>query len=83
MLPTVRQESEVRCVLKILWSINSEDQNHSGQIKLRVCRLATDQKLGCTTGSGELGAMGPSKHDSIDNTDSFYGQPVKNRSDDS
>ena len=40
-------------------------------------------KVGCTTGSGELGAMGPSKHDSIDNTDSFYGQPVKNRSDDS
>ena len=33
--------------------------------------------LGCTTGSGELGAMGASKHDSIDNTDSFYGQPVK------
>ena len=27
--------------------------------------------------------MGPSKHDKTDNTDSFYGQPVKKFSDDS
>ena len=27
--------------------------------------------------------MGPSKHDKTHNTDSFYGQPVKNYSDDS
>ena len=41
------------------------------------------RNLGCTTAFRELGVMGPSKHDKTDNTDSFYGQPVKNFSDDS
>ena len=39
--------------------------------------------LGCTTAFRELGVMGPSKHDKTHNSDSFYGQPVKNYSDDS
>ena len=39
--------------------------------------------IGCTTAFRELGVMGPSKHDKTHNTDSFYGQPVKNCSDDS
>ena len=30
--------------------------------------------VGCTTGFGDLGVRGPSKHDSTQNTDSFYQQ---------
>ena len=36
---------------------------------------------GCPAGFFDLGTMGPSKHDSIDNSDSFHLQPIKNCSD--
>ena len=50
-----------------------------------IARLTLDglsySNVGCPAGFGDLGVMGPSKHDSVDNSNSFHQQPVKIRSD--
>ena len=44
-------------------------------------KSATLRNLGCPAGFFDLGTMGSSKHDSIDNSDSFHLQSIKNCSD--
>ena len=47
----------------------------------QFCSIPKTRKVGCPAGFFDLGVMGPSKHDSIDNSDSFHLQPIKNCSD--